>query len=253
MKNYQKHLSVCSIALATLLSVPFQGAWAATAPVLGGAAAFSVLGGTAVTCTNGSITGDVGVAPGNAYTNTGCAITGGVPPATNAAAVVARANFLTAYAALQQQSASCIQVPGDLANRNLAPGVYCTDGVAKTGALTLTGPADGVWIFLVNGALTGTNFSVDMAGGGLSGNVFWAPTTAATMTNSAFTGDILAGDSAGGSVTFTGGTLSGKALANIAVTITGTHVTDAVTPVAATPVAGSTSHHPSYLSNPFGS
>ena len=42
------------------------------------------------------------------------------------------------------------------------PGVYCVDAVAKTGTLTLdaNGDANAVWIFLVDGALTGTNFNV---------------------------------------------------------------------------------------------
>jgi len=51
--------------------------------------------------------------------------------------------------------------------------VYCTDAVAKTGVLTLDGPSTGVWIILVDGALTGTNFTVVMAGGGQPCNVYW--------------------------------------------------------------------------------
>lgn len=105
---------------------------------------------------NGSvITGDVGVSPGTGFANTGCTIAGDTPPATNVAAVPARAAFLSAYAALQSLSTSCIQMPGNLSGLNLAPGVYCTDAVAKAGTLTLTGGANDVWIFLVNGALTG--------------------------------------------------------------------------------------------------
>jgi len=119
-------------------------------------------------------------------------------------------------------------------------GVYCVDAVAKTGTLTLTGPSDGVWILLVNGALTGTNFSVVMAGGGQPSNVFWAPSAAATMTTSSIQGNILAGDTVGGSITFTGGTLVGQALANVAVTMTGASVT------------GSAGYNPGYSLNPFG-
>ena len=240
MKYRQKHLTACLIALAALISAPIQGAWAATAPALGTASGFSVLGGTAVTCTAGAVTGNVGVSPGSAYTNTGCTISGSTPPATNTAAVQAHADFLSAYATLQ--SASCTQtLTGTLAGQNLAPGVYCVSAEAKTGLLTLTGPSDGVWIFLVNGALTGTNFSVAMADGGQPCNVFWAPIgAAATMTTSAFTGNILAGDATLGSITLTGGTLAGQALANVAVTMTGASVT------------GSQCYNPSYSLNPFG-
>jgi hypothetical protein len=241
LNHRKKHLSACLLALTALLSAPIQGAWAATAPALGTASGFSVLAGTAVTCTDAAITGDVGVSPGNSFTNTGCTITGMTPPNTNVAAVGAHTDFLSAYATLQLQSSSCIQMPGNLANQNLAPGVYCVEAVAKAGMLTLTGPSNGVWIFLVNGALTGTNFSVAMAGGGQPCNVFWAPSGAATMTDSAFMGNILAGDAAIGSITLTRGTLTGQALANVAVTMTGTSV------------ASSGSCHPDYLINPFGS
>lgn len=226
----QKNLSALMFAMATLLGGT-SPAWAQGSPVsqasMGTAGDFAVLGGTNVTCTAGSVVGDVGVAPGSAvpFTNTGCTITGGTPPATDSAAVQARTDFLNAYAALQLQSASCVSLLGNtLAGENLVPGVYCLDAVAKTGLLTLTGPADGVWIFLVDGALTGTDFSVTMAGGGQPCNVFWAPTAAATLTTSAMKGNILAGNASGGSITLTGGSLAGSALANIAVTMTNANV-----------------------------
>ena len=219
MNFLQKHLTASLLAAAALLGVT-SPAWAEE-PSPGTASGFAVLGGTNVTCTDGSVVGDVGVSPGGAvpFTNTGCSITGGTPPATNAAAASARTAFLSAYAALQTRS--CTQsLTGTLAGQNLAPGVYCVSAEAKTGTLTLTGPSNGVWIFLVNGALTGTNFSVVMAGGGQPSNVFWAPSAGATMTTSVFQGNILAGDAIDGSITLTGGTLAGRALANVAVTMT---------------------------------
>ena len=201
---------------AFLLALLSQAAFA-QAPNLGTAANFAVLGGPAVTCTTSSlVVGDVGVSPGAAFTNTVCVVAGTVH-AGDAVAAKAQADFQSAYTALQSQTRSCIQMPGNLAGKNLQPGVYCTDAVAKAGTLTLTGPANGVWIFLVNGALTGTNFTVVMAGGGQPCNVFWAPTAAATMTTSAFKGNILAGTAA---ITLTGGTLAGRVLANAAVTMT---------------------------------
>jgi hypothetical protein len=220
MNFSQKYFSAGLLALLT------QAAFAAaTAPSLGAAAAFEVLGGAAVTCTAGSVVaGDIGVSPGTAFTNTGCTVTGATPPGTNAAAALARTAFLNAYAALQQQSSGCTQKFGTLATESLAPGVYCLDAVAKTGTLTLTGPSSGVWIFLVAGALTGTDFSVVMAGGGQPCNVYWAPTAATTMTTSALKGNILAGNPIGGSITLTGGTVAGRILANQAVTMTGASV-----------------------------
>ena len=221
MNQLQKYLSTCLLATATLLGST-SPAWAQS---LGTASGFAVLGGTAVTCTTGSVLGDVGISPGitASFTNTGCAMAGGTPPATNPAAASARADFLNAYTMIQ--SAYCTQtLVGTLAGQNLAPGVYCVDAVAKTGTLTLTGPLNGVWIFRVDGALTGTNFSVVMAGGGQPSNVFWAPSAGATMTTSVLQGNILAGDATNGSITLTGGTLVGRALANVAVTMTSASV-----------------------------
>ena len=67
------------------------------------------------------------------------------------------------------------QHPGTLAGVTLPPGTYCVDATEKTGTLTLDGGGDvnAQWIFLVGspvagGALTGANFSVAMAGGGLA-------------------------------------------------------------------------------------
>jgi hypothetical protein len=222
MNDLRKHLSSWMIGTAMLLG--------ATSPVgaqvpLGAAAPFAILGGSAVTLTGGSVTvGDVGVFPGSAYTNTGDIVSGAVPPATNTAAVLAHSDFLNAYATLQLESATCTAKPGNLAGLNLPPGVYCTDAVAKAGTLTLTGPSTGVWVFLVDGALTATNFSVVMAGGGVPCNVFWAPSAAVTLTTSAFKGNILAGDPIGGSITMTASTLAGRALANVAITMTGASV-----------------------------
>jgi len=247
MNHLQKYLSTSLVATTALLA----GASSALAQVpLGAASNFAILGGTAVTCTNGVVTGDVGVSPGSAYTNTGCTIAGVVPPATNSAAKTAHADFLDAYKALE--TTTCTQMLSDLANVKLAPGNYCVDSVAKTGTLTLTGPSTGVWNFKVNGGLTGTNFSVVMAGGGLACNVFWAPTAGVTMTTSAFKGNILAGNAADGAITMTGGTLTGRALADVGVTLTGTGV------VGCAALSGSTTStdpkHPKNQSvSPFGS
>jgi Ice-binding-like len=229
MNHHQKQPSMRLLAVAALLALaPMQGvlAWHKAPPALGSANAFAVLGGTAVTltCPPGGVTGDVGVLDGTAaYTNTNCPVTGKVPPATNRAAVTASRDFLRAYDALILRS-PCTTV--DLnAVHTLNPGVYCVDSVAKTGALTLTGPSTGVWIFLVNGALTGTGFDVTMANGGQACNVWWAPDTAVTMTNSNLEGNILAGNADSGSITLTDSTLEGRALADLVVTTTRTVVT----------------------------
>jgi hypothetical protein len=207
------HLSVCARALfvATVVAVLLSGASPAVAgPFLGSAGDFAILAGGAVTCTNSAITGDVGA--GTAVTQTSCTVAGTVHLG-DAAAAAAYADFLTAYATLA--SVSCDQtLTGTLAGVTLTPGVYCFDAAATlTGTLTLKGPVSGAWLFKIGtsgtGALTGTNFSVVMAGGAQACNVNWWVAQAATLTTSNFQGTILAG----ADITVTGGTFNGDALA----------------------------------------
>jgi hypothetical protein len=215
---------VAIVVFAVLLSaVPFHAALAA-APDLGTAGSFAVLGGSAVTCTDSTITGDVGVYPGTTVTQTNCTINGRIH-AGDASAFAAYSDFLTAYAALALKPCDQPPLTGNLSGVTLTPGVYCFDAAATlTGQLTLDGPADGIWIFKIGtlgtGALTGTNFSVVMANGGQPCNVYWWVAEAATMTTSNFQGTILAG----AATTFTGGSLIGRDLAKAAVTMTGASV-----------------------------
>jgi hypothetical protein len=221
MNSCQKYFTAGVLALLT------QAAFA-QAPSLGAASGFAVLGGTAVTCTAGSVVGNVGVSPGSAFTNTGCTVTGGTPPATNAAAASARTAMLSAYATLR--SAACTDnslLPTIPVSTTLFPGVYCSNTALTATNVTLTldarGDSNAVWIFKVGAAITGTNFTVVMANGAKPCNVFWVPADAATtMTTSALKGNIVAGGAALGSITLTGGSLAGRALANVAVTMTGT-------------------------------
>ena len=178
----------------------------------------------AVTCTDSTINGDVGSGlTGSAITQTNCTVNGTVHQG-DATAMAAYNDFLSAYDALAL--VQCDQyLTGTLAGVTLAPGVYCFDAAATlTGQLTLDGPANGVWIFKIGtsgtGALTGTNFSVVMSGGGQACNVYWWVAEAATMTTSNFQGTILAGMA----TTFTGGSLIGRDLAKAAATLTGVTV-----------------------------
>jgi Ice-binding-like len=220
------------VSLALLAGVWPTAALAATAPGLGSASTFAVLsaapgGGGAVTCTNGTITGDVGSSgPAASVVQTSCTINGAIVAPVSSGVV---ADFNSAYAAFAAIPCGTT-LTGTLAGVTLAPGVYCFDAAATlTGTLTLKGPANGTWIFKIGaattpptGALTGTNFSVVMAGGAvLPCNVNWWVAQAATMTTSNFVGTILAG----AAITLTGGTFAGDALAKAAVTITGTALT----------------------------
>jgi hypothetical protein len=239
--NKQRHLTtlaysagrVCltlALALAFTLSLAggvVQAAPKAAAPSLGNASNFAVLsaapgGGGAVTLTNSTVTGDVGSSglPASVV-QTGSTITGAVIAPVSAQVLD---DFNSAYDALALVPCDKV-LTGTLAGVTLKPGVYCFDAAATlTGVLTLKGPSNGIWIFKIGtsgtGALTGTNFSVVMAGGTLC-NVYWWVAEAATLTDSNFVGTILAG----AAITITRGTFTGDALAKAAVTMTDTTLT----------------------------
>jgi len=189
---------------------------------------FAVLANAEVTCTDGTITGDVGTfqaTPTGAVTLTSCPVVGSVHVGDEAA-IQAYNAYLAEYEALAD--VPCDEVlTGTLAGVTLAPGVYCFDAAATlTGVLTLKGPSNGTWLFKIGtvgtGALTGTNFSVVMDGGADPCNVTWWVAQAATMTDSHFIGTILAG----AAITLTRGTFAGNVWAGASgvgdVTISGT-------------------------------
>uniref|UniRef100_UPI002FCB0CB5 ice-binding family protein n=1 Tax=Ramlibacter sp. TaxID=1917967 RepID=UPI002FCB0CB5 len=236
MNHLQRYFSSCLLAAAALLGSAPAGA--AEAPALGGASGFAVLsagfgGSGAVTCTNSTITGDVGSSglPAS-VTQTGCTIAGAIraPVSTR---------VLTDFNAAYDQYAS-IPCTGTLnaaytgTALTLEPGVYCSEAAVTFTNTTLTldaqGDANAVWIFKIGtlgtGALTGTNLSVVLTNGAQPCNVYWWVAQAVTMTTSPFQGNILAGAAitmtglAGGMTPFNGDALSKAAvtLTNVAVT-----------------------------------
>jgi Ice-binding-like len=216
-------------AIVPLAAIVLNASAASAQPPLGSASSFAVLGGPAVTCTGpGSVTGDVGVLLGTGFTNAPpCLITGALHLGDSAAAG-AYAAFLMAYNKLAPLNIPSTCDPfhtltGPLTSLVLTPGVYCVDTSAKTGLLTLNaqGDANAVWIFLVNGFLTGNSFNVQMFDGGKPCNVYWWVKAYSALTASNFLGTILAG----AYITVTGGTFDGRALATAAVTLTNPNVT----------------------------
>jgi hypothetical protein len=223
-----KYFSTCLLGITALLGGA-SPALAAGAPSLGTASSFAVLsaapgGGGAVTCTDSTITGDVGSSGFPAsVVQTRCTITGAVIAPVSAGVL---ADFNGAYNALAGQS--CDQfLTGTLADITLTPGVYCFAAAATlTGTLTLNGGTNDTWLFKVGtsgtGALTGTNFSMVLNDSASACNVTWWVAQAATMTDSDFKGTILAG--AAITATGTAGSpptpFEGRALAKAAVTLT---------------------------------
>jgi len=241
--------SAIALSAALLSAAPFHMAYAA-APDLGSAATYAVLAGSSVTLTDSSIAGDVGSGlPFSTVTQTNSPVNGTIHQG-DVGAIAAYNSFLGSYDALATEPCN-VTLTGTLAGQVLAPNVYCFDAAATlTGQLTLDGPANGVWIFKVgtlgSGALTGTNFSVVMSGGGQSCNVYWWVAEAATLTTSNFQGTILSGMD----TTFTGGSLIGRDLAKSASSLTGVTVTACGSgPVLPPPVDPGTGHGNNHDSN----
>jgi hypothetical protein len=171
--------------------------------------------------------------PGTITAACGPVTTGTVHPPGDAASKAAYNNFLTAYTARAPVPGDCNAgntLTGTLAGVSLAPGTYCfTAAAALTGTLTLNGPPTGVWLFKIGtagtGDLTGTNFTVLMAGGAVPCNVTWWVRQASAMTTSNLKGTVMAGTG----VTFTGGTFIGNGWAGASGTGDATETGTAIT------------------------
>jgi Ice-binding-like len=173
--------------------------WAQSAPPLGSAQSFAVLGASTVTNTGATvITGDLGVSPGTAVTGfPPGTVTGGTMHAGDATAPAAQAAAHTAYQNLVAEPCGTNLTgktlgisPGAV---TLSPGVYCFNSSAElTGTLTLNGT--GVYVFKIWSTLkTASNSAVVLAKGATARNVFWQVTSSATLgTNTAFEDSILA-------------------------------------------------------------
>jgi hypothetical protein len=222
------HLSfLAGVAVAALLLGP-SPALAASAPSLGSAESFAILGASTVTCTvAGDVTGDVGVSPGSAITgfNPDCTLTGTIH-AADGVALQAHLDAGSAFAALAGAACTTNLTGQDLGGMTLAPGVYCFDSSAQlTGTLNLSGA--GPWIFQIKSTLTtASNSSVVVLNNSSQtcdgSNVFWQVGSSATLgTGTQFAGNILAYASVG---LDPGAKLDGRALAlNAAVTLSGSN------------------------------
>ena len=220
---------VVTITMAVLLSAAsFQAAWAQTAPTLGSAKSFAVLGASTVTNTGSStIQGDLGVYAGTAVTGfpPGLVI-GGTIHAADAAAGNAQNDVLTAYNFLSQ--GCTLDLTGqDLGGKTLTKGVYCfSSSAGLTGTLTLDaqGDANAVFIFRTGSTLTtASNSNVRLINGAQPCNVFWQIGSSATLgTYTSFIGNILAVASI---TATTGANVSGRLLARTAaVTLDTNHI-----------------------------
>ena len=219
--------SACSDSASRMLSPSLLSSSAKSASP--SASNFAVLANAAVTCTGGTITGDVGTnqsardLPPGSVTQTGCTVSGNVHVG-DGAAKQAFNDFLSTFGALA--TTACTQtLTGTTFPAELMPGVICfPNAVTSTGG-TLTLSGNGIFLIRIgsdgSGALTATNFNVVLTNGAQACNVIFLVANGATLTSSTFQGSILAG----GGITLTDATLNGNAFSKADVTVTRSTVT----------------------------
>ena len=199
-------------------------AMASQAPVnLGTTSNFAVLAGTTITNTGPTtITGDVGLHPGTAFTGQASVTMIGTVYLADPVALQAKNDLVTAYNDAAGRT-PVTTIPSELGGTTLTPGVYTSnDGTFQiTGTLTLDaqGDPDGVFIFQTATTLiTATGSNINLIGNAQFCRIFWQTGSSATLgTNSNFVGHILALESITAN---TGATVQGRLLArNGAVTL----------------------------------
>ncbi|HEY2955614.1 MAG TPA: ice-binding family protein [Candidatus Eisenbacteria bacterium] len=219
-----------------------------TAPNLGAARVFAVLGASTVTNAGASvITGDLGLSPGISVTGFPPGILVGTLHVSDSTAAQAQLDLTTAYNDAAGRTLDAIVLAGNLGGQTLAPGLYKSTSSLEisSGDLTLDaqGDANAVFIFQMGSTLvTTTGRKVILAGGAQAANIYWQVGSSATLgVNSVFKGNILALASITAS---TGASVDGRLLARTAaVTLDGNTVVrqGSVAPVDITaPIVSST-------------
>jgi uncharacterized repeat protein (TIGR01451 family) len=198
MKGFFQNSAVKILAVCFVLGLtgPIT-AYAATAPALGDAASFSILGAANMTSANiTTISGDLGISPGVAglltgtWTHTGGANYFGVGGLSQSAEAAA----LAAYGNLVGQVSSGVWSTDPIGGiNNPEPGVWTeTASPVYSGTLTLNGGYDDVWVFKLSTDFTFTG-SVVLAGNAQACNVFWSVAGDATLNpGSNFVGTLIA-------------------------------------------------------------
>lgn len=198
---------VCLLVCAVMVLPLWASSAYAETILLTELASFAVLGAQTVTNTGATtLTGNLGVSPGNEITGKSTITVNGTNAATagnpsvhegDAFALMAQSQLTTARTTLGLQGPGTL-LPVDLAGLTLFPGVYTvSSGVSNlTGALTLNGMgnANATWVFQMPGTLiTSPGSVVNLINTGAGAGLYWNVGSSATLdTTTAFQGNILA-------------------------------------------------------------
>jgi hypothetical protein len=224
----------CMPGAAPSAAAPRATRFVTTAPALGTAESFSVLGATTVTNIGPSVLNlDLGVSAGTAVTGFPPGLL--TPPSTihagDAIAAQAQNDVVSAGTVLAGDPCAADLSGQDLGGMTLAPGVYCfTSSAQLTGTLVLDAQltANAAFIFKIGSTLTtASGASVRLINGATSCNTFWQVGSSATFgTATSFAGSVLAT----ASITLqTGASLDGRAFAETgAVTLDSNAITSGV-------------------------
>jgi len=193
-------MRLCAVSL---LFLPMLAPHAYADSILQTAAAFAVMGGSAVTNTGPTtIDGNLGVYPGTSITGAGSIALTGTMDLGGAVAQQAQSDLKSAYNGLAAMPVTDVLTGQDLGGLTLAPGVYEFNSSAQlTGIVTLDaqGNDNAGWMFLIGSTLT-TASSSGVTFINLGSNpedaLFWNVGSSATLgTGTAFAGNILASQS----------------------------------------------------------
>ncbi|MFJ4252197.1 ice-binding family protein [Microbacterium sp. NPDC090003] len=199
MFRIRKPALLLAATAATVLLLASPGAASADTTIdgpidLGTATPFVVLAASAVTNTGPSVLdGDLGLSPQTSITGFPPGTVTGTVHQTDAVAAQAQADLTTAYDVAAGLTPTTSGL-GDLTGASLTPGVYSGGELSLSGALTLEGTAESVWIFQAASTLTiGTGATITLTGGASACNVFWQVGSSATIGSAAqFIGTVMA-------------------------------------------------------------
>jgi hypothetical protein len=240
------------IAALTLTLAVGARASSSPTPLLGTAANFSVLAGSAVTNTGPTVlASELGVSPGTAITGFPPGIAHGATHSADAGASGAQNNLTIAYNdAAADKTTSTVPDVGNIGGETLTAGVYASaSSMLVDGTLTLNGAGNpnAVFVFKTGSTVvTGSASKVVLENGAQACNVYWQVGSSATLgTDSTFVGTVMALTSitATTDVTVDGGLLARNGAVTLdSDTITPTSCTTTVSakPVVAPPTTSTT-------------